>query len=150
VAWSDRMVSMYNSPLLWGALLWPWRRRLKRLPWWGVVLFTLPIFLDGSSHLVSDILGGVGGGFRYNNGWLAQLTGNGMPASFYLGDALGSFNSWMRLLTGLLFSLGLVWYALPWLTAEFAITARQIEAKLKRAGSSRVSGDGQGESAGIS
>jgi len=134
VAWSDRMVSMYSSPLLWGGLLWPWRHRLKRLPWWGLILFILPIFLDGSSHLVSDILGGVGGGFRYDNGWLAQLTGNQMPASFYIGDALGSFNSWMRLLTGLLFGLGAVWFVLPLLDEGFAITARQIEAKLERAG----------------
>jgi hypothetical protein len=30
-------------------------------------------------------------------------------ATFYAGDDLGTFNWWMRLITGLLFSLGAVW-----------------------------------------
>src|SRR4030042_6275451 len=47
VAWSDRMVSMFTSLWLLGLLWWPLRRRLPRLPWWGLVLFLLPMAVDG-------------------------------------------------------------------------------------------------------
>jgi len=112
VAWSDRMFSMYGSVLLFAWIWYPLRQRVKPLPLWGLVLFALPMFLDGGSHLVSD-LAGIGQGFRDANVWLAQLTQNALPESFYAGDALGSLNSWMRLITGGLFGLGLVWFAFP-------------------------------------
>ncbi len=41
------------------------------------------------------------------------MTGNLFSESFYVGNALGSFNSWMRLITGLLFGLGMVWLVYP-------------------------------------
>ena len=34
---------------------------------------------------------------------------------FYVGDALGSFNSWARLITGLLAGLGITWLAFPYI-----------------------------------
>lgn len=120
VAWSDRMVFMYSSIILWGVLFfYPLRRRLKRLPWWGFVLLLMPMAIDGGTHFISDMSGGIGGGFRYSNLWLASLTGNTFPATFYVGDALGSFNSWMRLVTGLLFALGIVWFIFPYLDLQF-------------------------------
>jgi uncharacterized membrane protein len=134
VAWSDRMVYMYSSLLLWGAIFWPLRKRLRRIPWWGVILLLLPMFIDGFTHMISDITGGIGDGFRYNNSWLASLTSQIFPATFYLGDAFGSFNSWMRLLTGMLFGLGAVWLVYPLLHSAFAVTAGQIAAKLERSG----------------
>lgn len=112
VAWSDRMVAMYGSILLAG---WVWglaRRRIKALPWWGLVLFALPMFLDGTTHFLSD-LGGIDQGFRYTNVWLATLTNHFFPLTFYVGNAIGSFNSWMRLLTGYFFGVGIVWFAFP-------------------------------------
>lgn len=115
VAWSDRMVSMYTSVFAFGLLWWPLRRRIRPLPWWGFALLLLPMALDGSTHLLSDVLGGIGGGFRYNNGWLAALTSHALPASFYVGNALGSFNSWMRLVSGVLFGIGVVWFGFPYL-----------------------------------
>ena len=114
VAWSDRMVAMFASTLLFGLLWWPLRRQVGRLPWWGLVLFLLPMAIDGFSHLISD-LSGLAQGFRVHNVWLAILTGGRFPADFYAGDALGSFNSWMRLLSGLLFGLGVVWFSFPYL-----------------------------------
>lgn len=113
VAWSDRMVYMYTSILIWGVLFWLLRKRLKPLPWWGLILFLLPMALDGFTHVISDFTTGIGLGFRDNNAWLAALTNNAFPATFYAGDALGSFNSLMRLITGLLFSLGIVWASYP-------------------------------------
>jgi uncharacterized membrane protein len=114
VAWSDRMVSMFTSLWVFGLLWWFMRRRLKPLPWWGLVLFLLPMALDGTSHFFSD-LAGIGQGFRDGNLWLAVLTQHIFPASFYSGDAWGSFNSLMRLLTGLMFGIGCVWYTYPYL-----------------------------------
>jgi hypothetical protein len=62
------------------------------------------------------------------------LTGNGLPSWFYAGDSLGSFNEWMRLITGVLFGIGSVWLAYPYIEAAFADTAHEIEAKLQHAG----------------
>ncbi len=118
VAWSDRMVSMFSSIWLFGIIWWLVRRRLKPLPWWGLVLFLLPMAVDGTSHFFSD-LAGIGQGFRNGNVWLAVLTSHVFPASFYSSDAWGSFNSLMRLLTGILFGLGIVWYTYPYLDKAF-------------------------------
>ena len=114
VAWSDRMVSMYTSIPL-AALLWyPLRRKMRPFPWWLAVLLAVPMALDGGTHVISDLFG-LGEGFRYHNAWLADLTGNAFSTSFYVGDSLGSFNSWMRLITGVLFTFGLMGFALPYL-----------------------------------
>ena len=72
------------------------------------------LLFTGSTHFVSD-LAGLSQGFRDTNAWLAVLTGNGLPAAFYAGDALGSFNSWMRLITGALFGISIGFWALPYL-----------------------------------
>ncbi len=114
VAWSDRMISFYSSVWLFALLWYPLRRKVKPLSWWAFALFLLPMFLDGSTHAVSD-LAGIGLGFRDSNLWLATLTKNSFPASFYAGDALGSFNSWARFITGLLAGLAIVWLALPYI-----------------------------------
>lgn len=119
VAWSDRMVSMFTSLWLFGLLWWPLRHRLSALPLWGLILFLLPMALDGTTHLISDFAG-IGQGFRDTNLWLAALTGNTFPAGFYAGDAWGSFNSLMRLLTGILFGLGIVWFLFPFVDDAFS------------------------------
>jgi uncharacterized membrane protein len=134
VAWSDRMVFMYTTILLWSMLFWLLRKRLKPLPWWGLILLLLPMVVDGFTHMINDFTAGIGLGFRDSNAWLAALTNNAFPDNFYAGDALGSFNSWMRLITGLLFSLGIVWLLYPRLHSSFTTTARQIEEKLHKAG----------------
>lgn len=134
VAWSDRMVSLYTGILLWAVVLGPWRRRLPRLPLWSFGLLALPMVVDGGTHALSDMLGGIAAGFRYDNGWLALLTGNAFAPGFYAGDGLGSFNSWMRLISGLLFSLGSVWFALPAVEESFAGTGQAVAEKFERAG----------------
>lgn len=112
VAWSDRMVSAYGSIPLSALLWWPLRRRLCGLSILGFALFALPMGIDAGTHFLSD-LAGIGQGFRYTNEWLAQLTGYAFPANFYAGNTLGSFNSWMRLITGTLFGIGVVWLSFP-------------------------------------
>jgi uncharacterized membrane protein len=133
VAWSDRMVFMYSTILIWGVLFWLLRKRLKPLPMWGLLLLLIPMGIDGFTHLISDFTAGIGLGFRYSNAWLAALTNDAFPATFYVGDSLGSFNSWMRLITGLLFSLGIVWALYPRLHSGFTSKANQIEEKFRKA-----------------
>lgn len=119
VAWSDRMVSMFTSTWIFGLLWWPLRRRIKPLPWWGGVLFLLPIALDGGTHFISDIAG-IEQGFRDTNAWLAVLTQYSFPATFYTGTTWGSFNSIMRLLSGISFGIGVVWFSYPYLYQVFS------------------------------
>lgn len=118
VAWSDRMISMYTS--LWAvAFLYGLSgRRWRPLPLGVFFLLALPMALDGTAHFINDLLYGIGErGFRYDNAWLVMLTGGRLPSWFYVGDALGSFNSWMRWITGVLFGVGLGGLALPYMEA---------------------------------
>ena len=112
VAWSDRMVSMYASTWLLAQVWRPLRRKWQPLPIWAFVLLLVPMGVDGGTHFLSD-LWGIGQGFRYTNVWLANLTNYALPPLFYYGDALGSFNSWMRLITGFLFGIAVVGFGLP-------------------------------------
>jgi uncharacterized membrane protein len=126
VAWSDRMVSMYGGVLLGGLIFGLVRRRLRAPRWWALILMALPIVLDGTTHFISD-LAGIGQGFRYHNTWLTRLTGNVLPQSFYAGTTLGSFNSWLRLVTGLLFGLAVAWMLYPALEGAFSSTRKMGE-----------------------
>jgi uncharacterized membrane protein len=114
VAWSDRMVSFYTSVWFFTVLWWPFRKKIKPISWWVFALCLLPIALDGITHMISDIAG-IGMGFRDTNRWLAVLTNFSLPMEFYVGDALGSFNSWARLITGLLAGFGITWLAFPYI-----------------------------------
>ncbi len=84
------------ASLIFAWVWWFLRRKVKPVPLWGFILFLLPMAVDGTSHLLSD-LSGLGQGFRAQNNWLVNLTMNRFPENFYLGDVLGSFNSWLRL-----------------------------------------------------
>ncbi|MBI3360516.1 MAG: DUF2085 domain-containing protein [Chloroflexi bacterium] len=114
VAWSDRMVSLYTSMLAGMILSTALRKRLPPLPIWAFMLLLVPMAVDGGTHAVSDVLGGgVGLGFRDSNAWLAAITNYQLPSAFYIGDAIGSFNWLMRLITGILMGLAVVWLILP-------------------------------------
>ncbi len=145
VAWSDRMVSFY-TPLFIGGLLFalarrrsgtqprrrggaqqPWRPLPVR--WWLLAL--VPIFVDGASHMISNAIH-FGYGFRDSNAWLAALTNNAFAPTFYAGDAIGSFNWWMRLLTGLLAGLATVWLIYPRLGEAFAEMRQSLESRVNR------------------
>lgn len=112
IAWSDRMISFYTSVWLFALAWWPLRHKWKPLSWRAFAFLLLPIVIDGGTHALSD-LAGIGLGFRDSNPWLVAVTNNALPVTFYAGDALGSFNSWARLITGLLAGLGIVWLAFP-------------------------------------
>ena len=131
VAWSDRMVSMYTSILFCGLLYGLVRNWMKPLSFSKFVILLLPMAIDGATHMVSD-LDGIGQGFRDTNVWLQILINNTLSMAFYQGDALGSFNSWMRLITGILFGIALVGFAYPYINAAFADIVRRSEGTLMK------------------
>jgi len=127
-AWSDRMIAMFTSMWIFSLIYGIISTHIKPLPLWGLILLLLPIAIDGTTHFVSD-LSGIGLGFRDSNLWLATLTRSAFPPSFYNGDAWGSFNSLMRLGSGILFGLGLVWFGFPYLESAFSSSAALLENK---------------------
>ncbi|MEO5886295.1 MAG: hypothetical protein ABIQ77_01410 [Anaerolineales bacterium] len=62
-----------------------------------------------------------------------MLTNNSLPASFYAGNALGSFNSWMRLVTGTLTGLGIVWFAIPLIFHAEVLNQQPAKLSIERA-----------------
>ncbi|CAG0960404.1 hypothetical protein ANRL3_00839 [Anaerolineae bacterium] len=135
VAWSDRMISFYGSVWL-GALMFIGTRKSKwqLAPVWWFLIGILPVGVDGLSHMVNDALAGTSGlGFRDTNVWLQIITGNLFPASFYAGDALGSFNSWLRWLTGISFGITTVLFLFPYIQDGMCDVELQTVATLERA-----------------
>ncbi len=134
LAWSDRMVSFYGGFFLFGLFYLAARRRILvhgwRISWRWLVVLLLPIALDGVSHMISD-LWGLGVGFRETNVWLAGLTNHALPSSFYAGDGLGSFNSLMRLLTGLLASFALIFWSFPLVNRSLAEQGKRVQTHLE-------------------
>ncbi|MBZ0306230.1 MAG: DUF2085 domain-containing protein, partial [Anaerolineae bacterium] len=93
-------------------------RRISPLSIWIFGLTLLPMGIDGITHMISDF-DGLFAGFRYNNAWLETLTGGIFADNFYVGDSLGSFNSLMRLISGLSFGFGTVFFVFPYLQRAF-------------------------------
>jgi uncharacterized membrane protein len=120
VAWSDRMVAMYTSILIFGLLYAVLRQsgiRLPGMPWWLFFLFILPLALDGTTHLINDALRLQ---FRQTNEWAVFISGGVFPAEFYADDLFGSLNSTLRLVTGILFGFGVVGFLWPIMDVEFS------------------------------
>jgi len=131
VAWSDRMVSMYTSILIFAWVWWIFRSRIPKISWKVLLLFLLPMAIDGTTHFISDLFG-LHQGFRYTNDWLAAVTQNAFPSTFYAGDAWGSFNSIMRMISGIVFGAGIVWFGFPYLEEFFKDQAAWIKYKFER------------------
>ena len=131
VAWSDRMVYMYTSILIFAWIWWIIRRKARRISLKTLGLFLLPMAVDGTTHMISDLFG-LHQGFRDNNAWLAVITQNAFAQSFYSGDAWGSFNAIMRMISGILFGIGVVWYGFPYIEAYFNDIAASIKPKFER------------------
>ncbi len=123
VAWSDRMVSMYTSIFIFGliyALLRESGFRFGGISWWLFALLIVPMAIDGTTHLINDALRL---DFRQHNQWAVVLTNGFFPPEFYVDDALGSLNSWLRLITGILFGFGVVAFLWPIMDDEFSPSA---------------------------
>lgn len=92
---------------------------MLRAPRWYWAFGTMPMVVDGATHWISNFSGGLEKGFRYTNTWLATLTHNVFPTWFYIGDAAESFNSWVRVSTGVLFGFVVAWFAFYILEQNF-------------------------------
>lgn len=111
IAWSDRMVSMYGGILIGSLLVSAFQNWIKQISLWWLPIVMIPMGVDGLTHAVSDLFG-FQDGFRYHNSWLGSLTGQLFEQAFYVGNAIGSFNWWMRLLSGLIFGIGITYIIL--------------------------------------
>ena len=131
VAYSDRLMAWYGAFWITSLVYAVIRRRVRPLPFWGLALLALPMFVDGVTHTISDVLVNqqFGAGFRDTNLWLARLTNNALPLWFVAGDAVGSFNSIMRWISGALFGIGLAWFLLPWVENTFVYRRMELERK---------------------
>ncbi len=110
MAMAERNTAIYSTLLFAGLAYAVVRKRVRPLPARVFALLILPMVVDGFSHVASEVTGLA---FRDSNAWLAALTGNALPAAFYTGTTLGSFNWLMRTLTGALFAVACIWLALP-------------------------------------
>ena len=87
--------------------------------------------LDGGSHMLSEI---TRLGFRESNAWAVWLTGGLLQPTFYAGTTIGTLNWLLRTLTGALFGLAAVWFTFPYLAEGFGAMRKQLEPKLRGAG----------------
>ena len=120
-AFSDRMFSMYGGALIGGLIYGLLARRNKwvqPLPIWALILMAIPMAIDGSTHLISDLPNLPVSGFRDVNAWAYPIFGN-QPEIFYTGSTTGTLNMWLRLFTGLLFGIGVALFAYPFLGMGF-------------------------------
>jgi len=124
VAIGNRCSAIYPSILVLGLLFGLARKRIRPISFPIFLALSLPMALDGGSHIVSEV---ARLGFRDSNEWIRQLTNGAFPSAFYSGDALGSFNWLMRTVTGTLFGLAVVWFAYPLFGLSFdAIRRRSL------------------------
>ncbi|MCP4356516.1 MAG: DUF2085 domain-containing protein [Chloroflexi bacterium] len=107
-ALNHRMIAIFIGIVL-GGLVWGFRKGRPRLSLFQFLLFSLPLLIDGFSHMASES----GSSFREANEWFVMLTGGMLTVVFYTGTTIGTLNWWLRTLTGLLFGLGLVWVLFP-------------------------------------
>jgi uncharacterized membrane protein len=87
VAFCHRCAAMYTSILAAGLLFGLLRRRVRPAALKIGALLLLPMLLDGGTHLIDDLFGlGLRGG----------------------GDAIGTPNFWLRMITGLLVGIAVL------------------------------------------
>jgi uncharacterized membrane protein len=133
VAWCERTTWWYGS--IWVSAL-AYRVLRGQLPTFtlrALVLWALPMALDGGTHFISDLTE-FGNGFRDNNAWLAALTNHVFSSAFYVGDAFGSFNLWMRMMTGVVLGIAVAWFVFPQAETAMQDMAQRIENKFNQAG----------------
>lgn len=99
VAFCHRCAAMYTSIVAAGLLFALLRRHLRPISLKAAVLLLVPMLIDGGSHLLDDLLGlGLRGG----------------------GDAIGTPNFWLRMITGGLVGLAALLFLFPRLERDLA------------------------------
>jgi uncharacterized membrane protein len=130
MALNHRMTAIFIGILV-GALYWGFRRGRPQLKFIPFIMLSLPLLIDGFSHLISETNGT---GFRASNAWAVTLTGNVFSPAFYEGTTVGSLNWWLRTLTGLIFGLGISWFLFTWFADYFRDIRSRLEPRLRRIG----------------
>lgn len=131
IAWSDRLVNLFGGGLVTAYLYALLHRfgKAPRLPLILMMLLVTPLIIDGTTHVMSEA-DGLADSWRYYNRWLVLPTGGALGGSFYIGDSIGSFNWWMRLLTGVLAGIGIMGWLLgiakPYFERNTAILQKRL------------------------
>lgn len=99
VAFCHREAAMYTSLFIGGLIFARVRQTLRPISVRLTLLLLLPLALDGTTHLINDLLPTLG--LRAGS------------------DAIGSLNWWLRMITGILFALAIVLGVYPRLEREF-------------------------------
>jgi uncharacterized membrane protein len=105
VAYCHRCTAMYTALLAAGLLFGLLRGRIRPAPPWIGGLLLLPMLIDGGTHLIDDVLG-------------AGLRGG--------GDAIGTPNFALRMLTGALFGIMALIALYPRLERDFRNSATLV------------------------
>jgi hypothetical protein len=124
-ALNHRMIAIFVAILL-GGLGWGLAGERPRLGLVGLLLFSLPLLIDGFSHMISERNGLA---FRATNEWAVWLTGGLFSTQFYQGTTIGTLDWWLRTLTGLLFGLGLIWFLYSYLSGRFMTIRTRLGAR---------------------
>lgn len=129
---AHRLSALYFGALVGGllfALVRRWRPDLEPIPLWLLGLMTVPMAIDGTSHLISEV---TRLGFRETNAWAVALTGGIFSAEFYVGTTIGTLNWLLRTVTGILFGAGIVWYTYPLIGLGFEDVRQEAERAMAR------------------
>jgi uncharacterized membrane protein len=135
VAQCNRSTFMYGAALISGIILSRMMRRrhyVRPLRISIGVLLMMPLVIDGMSHVMSEISGGLVEGFRYRNEWLQNLTSHALPTWFYIGDTLGSFNFLVRFISAILFGVAFAWIAFPYMARSTHKLTADLKNKLEQ------------------
>jgi uncharacterized membrane protein len=124
MAMAHRTTAIFGTIFVTGLAYALLRRRMPALPWKWYPVLIAPMFLDGISHLISEVTGLA---FRDTNAWAAWLTSGAFAPVFYTGTGIGSLNWLFRTFTGTLFGLATVWLLYPLLEKAFVDGGRELE-----------------------
>lgn len=113
IAYCERDTAIYTTFLIAGILFTLVRTRLKPLKWQYFMLFMVPMFLDGTIQMISDVT--------------LQL-GYTPFFGIYVSTSL------RRVVTGALFGLACVWLVYPYLEIGFRDIRATVEHKFRKAG----------------
>lgn len=116
VAYCQRDTAIYTTILLAGLAFALLRRSLRPIPWSLFFLALVPMALDGLTQAPRALL--TEWPLRTENPWAVALTGGVFSPGFYVGDAVGSLNWWLRTISGVLFGLSLVLALYPRIEME--------------------------------
>jgi uncharacterized membrane protein len=124
IIWTQRKIlGLSRHWLAWANLVWG---LIVGLPWLAPVL--MKIGATGPARAIYHVYSFLCHQLANRSFFLFGSNRNLLPQRFYVGTEVGSFNSWMRLITGLLFGLAMAWMVYPVFEAYFRDIRQTLEA----------------------